>query len=219
MCGIAGFIDFTKKSSESNLREMIDSIPHRGPDDQGIKLILEQSSIIGLAHARLSIIDLSNGGHQPMQYKHLTIVFNGEIYNYLEIKKELEILGHIFITASDTEVILHAFYEWGKQCVEKFIGMFIYVIFDSKSKKITVTRDRAGVKPFYYFWNEEIFLFGSELKALITHPKFEKNINENIVSTYFDLGYIPAPYSIFKKTSKIEPGHHLELSTQTKKIT
>ena len=219
MCGIVGFIDFTKKSSESNLREMIDSIPHRGPDDQGIKLILEQSSIIGLAHARLSIIDLSNGGHQPMQYKHLTIVFNGEIYNYLEIKKELEILGHIFITASDTEVILHAFYEWGKQCVEKFIGMFIYVIFDSKSKKITVTRDRAVVKPFYYFWNEEIFLFGSELKALITHPKFEKNINESIVSTYFDLGYIPAPYSIFKKTSKIEPGHHLELSTQTKKIT
>jgi asparagine synthase (glutamine-hydrolysing) len=219
MCGIAGFIDFTKKSSESNLKEMIGAFPHRGPDDQGIELILEESALVGLAQARLSIIDLSNGGHQPMRYEHLTIVFNGEIYNYKEIKADLEILGHTFLTASDTEVILHAFYEWGKNCVDKFIGMFVYVIFDAKSKKITVTRDRAGVKPFYYFWNKKVFLFGSELKALITHPQFEKNIDKNVVSTYFDLGYIPAPFSIFVNTSKIEPGCHLELDVRQKLIT
>ena len=218
MCGIAGFIDFTRESSEIILKEMIDTLHYRGPNDHGIEIISDKNTIIGLAHSRLSIIDLSHGGHQPMTYKHLKIIFNGEIYNYKEIKAELENLGHIFSSVSDTEVVLHAFYEWGKDCVKKFIGMYIYVIFDSKNKKITATRDRAGVKPFYYFWNEKLFLFGSELKALFVHPKFQKNIDKNSVSIFFDLGYIPAPYSIFENTFKIEPGFHLEMDIQEKVI-
>jgi asparagine synthase (glutamine-hydrolysing) len=219
MCGIAGFIDFTKETSESILKEMINSFPHRGPDDQGIEIIENDNVSIGLAQARLSIIDLTFGGHQPMSFEHLTIVFNGEVYNYQEIRIELEILGHIFVTSSDTEVILHAFYEWGKKCVNRFIGMFVYVIYDSKSNNITFTRDRAGVKPIYYYWNEKTFIFGSELKSILVHPKFEKKIQESVLSTYFDLGYVPAPFSIFKNTFKIEPGCHLELSLIKKTIT
>ncbi len=127
MCGITGFIDFKGKTSERVLNQMVSTLNHRGPDDSGTAMYSDDSAIIGLGQTRLSIIDLSPGGHQPMKYNHLSIVFNGEIYNYREIKKELHNLGHRFKSTSDTEMILHAFDEWGVDCVEKFIGMFCHL--------------------------------------------------------------------------------------------
>src|SRR5438094_847208 len=124
MCGITGFIDFKNKTSEQELRAMVNSLHHRGPDDSGVELFNLPEAAVGFGQARLSIIDLSNGGHQPMSYQHLSIVFNGEVYNYAEIKNELINCGHSFNTASDTEVILHAYYEWGQESVHKFTGMF-----------------------------------------------------------------------------------------------
>ena len=218
MCGIAGFIDFKKNTSEGIAKEMIACLNHRGPDDTDVYLTENSTSSIGLCHARLSIIDLSNGGHQPMHYKHYTIVYNGEIYNYQEIKIELELLGHTFNTVSDTEVILHAYEEWGENAVNKFIGMFAYFIYDSILNKVLITRDRAGVKPFYYYWNNDLFLFSSELKSFHKHPGFEKVINQEALLSYFNYGYIKTPQTIFNNTHKLSPGHHLKIDIGTKQM-
>ena len=209
MCGITGFIDFNKKSNQEILNLMVSTINHRGPDDRGLEIFDNELAQIGLAQARLSIIDLSNGGHQPMNFGDLSIVFNGEIYNYQEIKEKLMLLGHQFVTNSDTEVILHAFEQWGKEAVEHFIGMFAYFIYNKKNNKITITRDRAGVKPFYYYWDNDLFLFGSELKPFHSHPDFKKKIDVKALAGFFDFGYVAAPFTIFEKTSKLLPGHHL----------
>lgn len=149
MCGIAGFIDFNSSTDIAALKRMQESLTHRGPDDRGEILHQEGNCCIGLAQTRLSIIDISPLGHQPMIFQNLSIVLNGEIYNYREIKKELSLQGHHFQSTSDTEVVLHAFAEWGMSCVQKFIGMFAFVIYDAKSKKLYACRDRVGVKPFF----------------------------------------------------------------------
>ncbi len=215
MCGIAGFIDFKKISGKDVLQKMVSSLNHRGPDDSGIELFESEEASVGFGQARLSIIDLSSGGHQPMLYKHYTIVYNGEIYNYAEIKQELIQTGHAFVSGSDTEVILHAFEAWGLEAVHKFIGMFVFVIYDAAAKKIYITRDRAGVKPLFYSMDQGLFLFGSELKALMAHPAFDKSINPEVLAGYFHHGYIAAPYTIFSKAKKLEPGHHLTLDLLT----
>lgn len=209
MCGIAGYIDFNKSTSDGVLEKMVASLQHRGPDDQGAEVYDNKFGSVGFGQARLSIIDLSHGGHQPMHYQHLSCVFNGEVYNYREIREELVALGHKFITHSDTEVILHAYAEWNLACVDRFIGMFAYVIYDRDKKRISITRDRAGVKPLYFYQTENLFLFGSELKALIAHPNFEKELDTQVLPQYLQYGYIAAPNSIFKNTQKLEPGHHL----------
>ena len=219
MCGITGFIDFNKKSKIDDLSNMVRTLHHRGPDDMGSEIIETKQAIIGLAQARLSIIDLSAAGHQPMKFKHLCIVFNGEIYNYKEIKSELQLLGHEFSTKTDTEVILHSFYEWGIDCVQRFIGMFSIVIYDEIHASINVFRDRAGVKPFYYAFHNNTFIFGSELKALMAYPNFKKVIDVAALPNYFQYGYIAAPYSIFKDTFKLKPGHYLNLNLENSKIT
>ncbi|MBC7381825.1 MAG: asparagine synthase (glutamine-hydrolyzing) [Bacteroidia bacterium] len=215
MCGIAGFFDFNLKSTQTHLEQMVNTMNHRGPDDKGVEIYKNSFASVGLGQARLSIIDLSEAGHQPMNYKHFSIVFNGEIYNYQEIREELIKEGHIFKSECDTEVILQAFEKWGIESIHKFIGMFAFAIYDSVLNEITIVRDRAGAKPFYYYWNKGLFLFGSELKALHPHPDFEKKIDQNAVQLYFSQvhhGYIPAPHTIFENTYKLKPGHLIKLN-------
>ena len=156
MCGIAGFIDWSKKSSSLELKEMTNILHHRGPDGGAVELFQNEDYLIGFGHRRLAIIDISENGNQPMNYKHFWIVFNGEIYNYKEVKSELIDLGHTFETSSDTEMILHAYQQWGGECLHKFIGMFAIVIFDQVKQQVFIARDRAGVKPLFYYFKEDI---------------------------------------------------------------
>jgi asparagine synthase (glutamine-hydrolysing) len=210
MCGITGFIDFNKNSSKEILSQMVKTLNHRGPDDLGVNLIDNVNYSLGLAQSRLSIIDLSNAGHQPMIFNNLTIVFNGEIYNYKEIRNELIKSGRKFSTLTDTEVILQSFDEWGVDCIHKFNGMFAIVIYDQQINKLYAFRDRAGVKPFYFYTNDNLFLFGSELKSLIKHPGFQKRIDTSVLHNYLNYGYIAAPFTIYRNTSKLMPAHYLE---------
>lgn len=210
MCGISGFIDFNKNSSINDLQKMTDSLLHRGPDASGNEFFVNNTCNIALGHRRLSIIDLSETGKQPMNFNHLWIVFNGEIYNYSEIKNELIKLDHQFISNSDTEVILHAFAEWGIACIKKFIGMFAFVIYDTQKEEIFCVRDRAGVKPFFYYWNNGLFLFASELKAFHQHPQFKKEINLDAVAAFMQYGNVPTPHCIFNHCYKLKPGHFLK---------
>ena len=220
MCGLAGFVDFNAKTSLDTLRKMMDCIAHRGPDDSGHELVQTTDFTLGLGFRRLSIIELSALGHQPMftDDGNYTITFNGEIYNYKEVRKLLETEGFFFKTNSDTEVILQSYIKWGKACVKHFIGMFAFVIYDKDKQQLVACRDRAGVKPFLFYHKHHLFLYGSELKSFHQHPHFEKEIDNNAVALYFQHGYIPAPHSIFKNTYKLLPGHWLVLDFKTQQI-
>lgn len=211
MCGICGIVDKDTLSRDIGMK-MVIQMKHRGPDCQEVKIYPEQECLLG--HARLSIIDLSAGANQPLEYNQFVIVFNGEIYNFREIKKELADLGHHFSLDSDTEVIIHAFSQWGAKCIGKFIGMFAFAILDKEKQRITLARDRAGVKPLYYYEKNGCFLFASELKTLYPHPKFEKEIDPKAVGLYLKYGYVPAPMSIFKNTHKLKPGHVMQYDIQ-----
>jgi asparagine synthase (glutamine-hydrolysing) len=217
MCGIAGFIDFNQRSSASVLHRMTRSMKHRGPDGEGFFFHEDKNYQIGLGHQRLSIIDLSAGGTQPMHFLHYSMLLNGEIYNYAEIKKELELLGHAFLSHSDTEVVLHAYIEWGQACLQKLIGMFAIVLYNQQTHEVFIARDRAGVKPFYYYWHKGLFLFTSELKAFHEHEGFEKKLNTSAAACFLQYGYVPSPYSIFEHTHKLPPGSlmHINLQKQT----
>lgn len=219
MCGIAGLVDFNKASSIEVLQQCTDTLLHRGPDGSDYKFFNDQQCHVGLGHRRLSIIDLSDAGKQPKQYKQYWITFNGEIYNFEELKATLVSLGHSFSSHSDTEVILHCYEEYGHAMLDKFIGMFAFVIYDSVKQEIVCCRDRAGVKPFYYYYKDGLFLFASELKAFHQHPGFKKSIDLQAVHQFFQYGYIMAPLCIFKNTYKLVQGHYLILSLQTKTIT
>jgi asparagine synthase (glutamine-hydrolysing) len=218
MCGITGFIDYSQKQDQAVLHKMVATLKYRGPDDSGAILYENKYALVGLGQTRLSIIDISEQGHQPMEYGHFSVVFNGEIYNYEEIKNELIQLGHKFTSNSDTEVILHAFEEWEAECVQKFIGMFVFVIYDKINDYVYAFRDRAGVKPFFYYEKNGIFMFASELKAFHQHPSFIKEIDIDALSAYFDYGYVPSPYCIFQNTHKLDPGHYLELNLQNNEL-
>lgn len=218
MCGICGFSDSNDSNDLKILDDMITSLNHRGPDDKGCDLFDVNDTSVGLGHARLSILDLSSAGHQPMHYKHLSIVLNGEIYNFKEIREELNSLDHDFVSDSDTEVILHAYEEWGIKCVDKFIGMFAFVILNKNTHELIIVRDRGGVKPLYYYNSDDLFMFASELKAFHKHPRFVKKINKNAVHQFMDYGFIPSPFCIFEKCSKLEPGHYLTFSIENKTI-
>jgi len=218
MCGITGFVDFKKTSSQAILEKMTNTLYHRGPDGSGTELLQTESGQIGLGHRRLSIIDLSEYGSQPMQFEHLWICYNGEIYNYQEIKNELTILGHSFTGASDTEMILHAYAQWGTNCIDKFIGMFAIFLFDAKKNTVFCSRDRAGVKPFFYYRDKDIFLFSSELKAFHEHPNFVKKINPAAVAAFMQYGNVPTPHCIFENCYKLKPGHSMLLDLTTQEI-
>jgi asparagine synthase (glutamine-hydrolysing) len=216
MCGIAGFIDFKKNTSAEILKRMTDSMAHRGPDDSGYETYDSPQASVGFGQRRLSILDLSPLGHQPMHFKEFTVNFNGEIYNFKEIRKELEGKGYSFNSWSDTEVILKGYHCWGLEVVNKFIGMFAFALYDRTKEQVIFVRDRAGIKPFYYFWHNDIFLFGSELKALYQHPSFEKNIDVNSLALFLQFSYIPAPHSIFYNCFKLLPGHMLIFDLKNK---
>ncbi|MBS1647815.1 MAG: asparagine synthase (glutamine-hydrolyzing) [Bacteroidetes bacterium] len=215
MCGISGFIDFSKQSSQTILQRMNSTLLHRGSDGAGDFFYEADTYQIGLAHRRLSIIDLNETGAQPMHFKNGCIIFNGEIYNYQEIKKELEGLGHLFQGNSDTEVIIQAYAQWGIACLQKLIGMFAFVLYDKNKDEVFMVRDRAGVKPFFYYWDKKMFLFASELKAFHQHPHFKKNLNENAVAAFLQYGHVPTPYCIFENTYKLTPGSYLHFKIKT----
>ncbi|MEP6615518.1 MAG: asparagine synthase (glutamine-hydrolyzing) [Ginsengibacter sp.] len=220
MCGITGFCDFNKKLSETDLQNATECIRHRGPDDQGYAMFHSPKATVALGHRRLSILDLSAQGHQPMYSndRNVVIILNGEIYNFREIRKELMAEGHSFHSDSDTEVIIKTYEKFGIDGVHKFIGMFAIVLYDQKQQQIYLVRDRAGVKPLHYFYKNDCLLFASELKSIYTYPVFEKNINEEAVSLFFKYAYISAPHTIFKNTYKVRPGHYIKIDICNKHV-
>lgn len=215
MCGLAGFIDFAGGGDAALAAAMAKTLTHRGPDDAGVWVGNVGNARIGLAHRRLSIIDLRPESAQPMAHGGLQIVYNGEIYNYAEIRGALVALGHVFQTQSDTEVLLHAFAQWGPACVNQLIGMFAFVVVDTHAAKIHFFRDRAGVKPIYVYQKNGLCIFGSELKALHVHPGFEKQIDEDAFSRYFDYGYVPSGQCIFRDAKKLQPGTYETINLVT----
>jgi asparagine synthase (glutamine-hydrolysing) len=213
MCGITGFCDFNKHLGKDALLNATDVLRHRGPDNGNTEIYELENANIGFGHRRLSILDLSEQGNQPMHSDDgaISIILNGEIYNYVEIKKSLADLGYVFHSTSDTEVIIKAYQQWGIEAVHQFIGMFAFSLFDRKKNLLYLLRDRAGVKPLYYYQHENYILFASELKSFHAYPVFKKEINEEAVSLFFKYAYIRAPYTIFKNTYKLKPGHYLEI--------
>jgi asparagine synthase (glutamine-hydrolysing) len=218
MCGISGFIDFKKTTGIDILQSMTNTLYHRGPDGSGLELLENPHALVGFGHRRLSIIDLTEHGKQPMQFQHLWICFNGEVYNYAEIKKELVELGHSFTGNSDTEVIIHSYAEWGEKCIDRFIGMFAFVIYDTQNNTVYCVRDRAGVKPFFYYFKDGLFLFSSELKSFHKHPRFKKELNKNSVAAFMQYGNVPTPHCIFSDCFKLKPGHSITFSLMEKNM-
>ena len=206
MCGITGFVCAKHELEEAKkaLKAMADLIAHRGPDGEGF-YVDEQAA---LGHRRLSIIDLE-GGSQPMfnEDKNLVTVFNGEIYNFMELREQLTAAGHVFATHSDTEVLLHGYEEWGEALPEKLRGMFAFVIWDKANRTLFGARDIFGIKPFYYYQNEDLLLFGSEIKSFLPHPGFVKELNEERLPEYLSIEYIPNAETMFKNVYKL-PGAH-----------
>jgi len=190
MCGIAGFIDFNKTNNREVLVKMTDTLHHRGPDDSGYSFYETEYANIGLGHRRLSILDLSSHGHQPMGFEYLEIIFNGEIYNFSEIKNELEQDGYTFESHSDTEVLLKAYHKWGIKTPEKLNGMFAFVIFDTRSDEVIICRDQIGIKPLFYTENDGIFSFSSEVKAFKELEKDNLKINNQILFDYMQYRFI-----------------------------
>ena len=214
MCGIAGIVKKDGgKVSESEIKTLTDIISHRGPDDEGNYI----HNNFALGHRRLSILDLSSAGHQPMTYKNLKIIFNGEIYNYVEIRNELQAVNFPFLTGTDTEVIAAAYKYWGENCVKHFNGMWSFVIYDEDKNIFFCSRDRFGVKPFYYVNNTSIFAFGSEIKQL--HSLGFNKVNLQILLDYLYIGYQNhTPETFFKDILQLEPGHNLIYDTTTGNI-
>ena len=207
MCGICGIYNLDGRPVERDLLAgMNATMVHRGPDDEGYYV----EANIGLGHRRLSIIDLSTG-QQPIfnEDKTKVIVFNGEIYNFLDLKDQLEKEGHCFETKTDTEVILHGYEQWGTDCVSRLRGMFAFAIWDKKEKCLFLARDRLGKKPLYYFYDGKKILFASELKAVLQDGSVNREVDPQALSDYLSFGYVPAPKTIFKGISKLLPGHIL----------
>jgi len=213
MCGICGFLE-PSPCPLPEMRQAIDgmchTLRHRGPDGQGV--FLDNDPPVALGHQRLSIIDIT-GGQQPMANEDQTIhiVFNGEIYNYQEIRHLLQNKGHVFTTSSDTETIVHAYEEWGHTCLHHLRGMFSFTIWDSGNQRLFCARDRVGIKPFYYFWDGYRFAFSSEIKALLAHPEIVPELDNEALVNYLRLLYIPAPQTIYRNIYKLPPGHFLLL--------
>jgi asparagine synthase (glutamine-hydrolysing) len=220
MCGLTGFCDFNKKLTKKDLNTANDVLLHRGPDSGNVEVFETDNAVIGFGHRRLSILDVSENGSQPMfsDDKNIVVVLNGEVYNFKEIREELIGLGYSFHSDSDTEVIIKAYQQYGiDEAVKKFIGMFAIALYDIKKQAIYLLRDRPGVKPLYYYYNKGLLLFASELKSIYTYPGFEKNINEKAISLFFNYGYIRAPYTIFNNTYKVQPGHYIKIDIRQQK--
>lgn len=210
MCGICGILlfDHNHQIDSSLLELMVDTMAHRGPDGNGIYT----NNSCGLGHRRLSIIDIATG-QQPMSQVNnrnkITIVFNGEIYNYLNIRARLQALGYTFKTDSDTEVILLAYNEWAEDCVLELRGMFAFAIWDENKRALFIARDRIGEKPLYYYQDESCFVFGSEIKAILASKKVDAEIEPFALDSFMTLGYVPGSLTMFKHIYKLEPGHKM----------
>ncbi len=212
MCGICGYISKTEYSQEI-LERMNDTMTHRGPDDSGtFQQKLRNRCQIGMAQRRLSILDLSSAGHQPMVSDDgdIIIVYNGEIYNFIELRRELEQKGYVFQSNCDTEVILCLYREYGIECLKMLNGMFAFAIMDLKEERLLLARDRMGKKPlYYYFIEKKVFAFGSELKPLIKFPEFRKEIRAERISAYLVNKSFASPDTVFENTYKVEPGQYI----------
>ncbi len=205
MCGIAGFVS-DNKNKEKTLKKMLKRIEHRGPDSEGMYIDGE----VALGHRRLSIIDL-NTGDQPIFNEDgtIAIVFNGEIYNYQELKEELIKEGHQFKTNTDTEVIVHGYEQYHEEIVKKLRGMFAFALYDKNRERLFIARDHFGIKPLYYYYDEDKFIFGSEIKAFIDNPIFKKELNTDVLNQYLRFNYIPSNQTFFKNVYELLPGTYM----------
>lgn len=204
MCGIAGFVDNSSEKVKI-LKRMTDEIIHRGPDSSGEFISIDNKAALGIR--RLSIIDLTTGD-QPISSEDgsITVVFNGEIYNYKKLKKDLIKKGHKFTTETDTEVLVHLYEDLGEGMTVKLNGMFAFAIWDQNKEKLFIARDRAGIKPLYYYYKDNAFIFGSEIKTILKNPKVSRVIDQDSLKLYGYLGYVPGEYAIFKGIKKLLPG-------------
>lgn len=211
MCGIAGifYTDDSRVVESSELKKMTSVLVHRGPDEQGY--YVDRS--IGLGHRRLKVVDLITG-KQPIfnENKDISIVFNGEIYNHIQLRTQLLKLGHKFETNSDTEVIVHAYEEYGQKCLERLEGMFAFTIWDGRIKKLFAARDRLGIKPLYYYFDGKRFIFASEIQAILQVPSLNLNFNYLALDDYLTFGYIPAPKTIYNEIHKLPAGYSMIVS-------
>src|SRR5262245_33738064 len=213
MCGISGFLYFDgAPAQEQVIQDMTGVLHHRGPDAGGNFV----GAHVALGHRRLSIIDLSSG-QQPLfnEDGRVGITFNGEIYNYLDLRRGLE-GAHTFRTRSDTETIVHLYEQYPESFAAKLRGMFAFAIWDDARRTMTLARDRVGKKPLYYYVDREKFVFASEIKAILKHPRLKLDIDDYAVSDYLSLGYVPAPKSIFRQIRKLRPGHYLTVSADAR---
>jgi asparagine synthase (glutamine-hydrolysing) len=221
MCGICGIVDYRINSpvEETVLKKMCTAMIHRGPDDEGI-FIKNGIPSIGLGHRRLSIIDLSRAGHQPMSNEdgRIWLVFNGEIYNYKELRSRLVDKGHIFKSNADSETIIHLYEDYGKDCVKYLRGFFAFAVWDETKKLLLLARDRVGKKPLIYYHDEKNFCFASEFLALFASTLVKKEINYEAIHYYLTFGYIAAPLTIYKNVFKLPPAHLLILKERTIKL-
>ena len=211
MCGLAGSVG-PAPASEATLARMTSRLAHRGPDDERFY----RDGPVAFGFRRLSIIDLE-GSPQPMSTPEgeLTCVFNGEIYNFASLRRDLAARGHAFRTNGDTEVLLYAWREYGERMLEHLQGMFAFAIWDRRAQRLFVARDHIGVKPLYYHWDGRTLVFGSELKALIEHPRVSRSIDLDALGLYLECQYIPSPKTIYRSVRKLEPGHALTVQGGT----
>ncbi len=205
MCGIAGFVS-KEKEKDKIIKKMADRIIHRGPDQEGYYT----DDLVALGHRRLSIIDIKSGS-QPMfnKDKNIVVVFNGEIYNYVELREELKKLKYQFKTNCDTEVLIHGYEEWREELPKKLRGMFAFAIWDKRAETLFAARDNFGIKPFYYYQNDETFMFASEIKSFLEHPKFKKELNKEIIGPYLSFSFTPTTETFFKEVYRLDPGCYL----------
>lgn len=211
MCGICAIWNYKTKEpvNHSLVRNMAETMIHRGPDDDG--LFFDDAHGVGLGFRRLSIIDLSKAGSQPMSNENgsVRLVFNGEIYNFLELRQRLKGKGHLFHSYTDSEVIIHHYEDIGAECLQDFVGMFAFVIWDSQHNRFMLARDRIGKKPLYYYDNGYQLIIASELKAILSNPSVPREIDTDGLNLYLSLGYVPSPWTIFKSVHKLPPAHFM----------
>ena len=215
MCGIVGIASITPYPDRTWLAVARDTLIHRGPDDAGEWWT--QDGRVGISHRRLSILDLTPMGRQPMhlEQRGLSIVFNGEIYNFIELRQELQNLGYSFQSQSDTEVLLAAYAQWGSKCLSRINGMFALAIFDAPHQQLFLARDRAGEKPLFYYLSNGVIYFASELKALLTHPFLPRRIDPEAMDCYLAMGYVPGDRCLLAGYNKLPPAHALRFQLQT----
>src|SRR3954451_23748247 len=207
MCGIAGFTRLQREVSRGIAHRITEALYHRGPDQQGVF----EGGVATLCAVRLKIIDLAGGDHPVVSDDGDTaIAFNGEIYNHLEIRKELEALGHCFRSHCDTETVLRAFLQWDTKCFSRMRGMFAAALWTESSKRLVLARDRMGVKPLYYYRSGDDICFGSELKAILEHPDVPRHLDLGALDTFLSVNYVPGAQTLIRGIQKVAPGHLLE---------